>query len=160
MQKSTHRSSIPLHVYECSGCICIHKYGCLSASKQVMDASWCIRMHNKYGCLRASKQVMDASWCIHMRNKYGCLSASKQVMDASWCIRMHNKYGCLSAASKIDWCTALCICIHTYGCLSASESGLMQAYVYACTRTAVWVLGRVVWCKPMYMHAHVRLFQR
>jgi hypothetical protein len=27
--------------------------------------------------------------------------------------------------------------------LSASESGLMQAYVYACTRTAVSALARV-----------------
>jgi hypothetical protein len=78
------------------------------------------------------------------------LSASKQVIDARRCIRIH-KYCCLSAASKIDWCTALCICIHTYGCLSASESDLMQAYVYACTHTAVWALARVPqidasWC--------------
>ncbi len=154
MQKSTHRSSIPVHVYECSGCICIHKYGCLSASKQVMDASWCIRMHKKYGCLSANESdgcthmythaqsmavwALASKWWMHA-DVYACTStavcALAKVIDAQLYTYAYTRMAVWVLGRVVD--ASLCICMHTYGCLSASESARD-------------------WCKLMYTHRQVQ----
>ncbi len=90
----------------------------------------------------ASKPLMDASWCKRMHKKYGCLSSSKS--DGCLHMYMHAQSTAVQALASKWWMHALgCIwCMHKYCCLSASESDLMQASWCICMHSEIRLFQR------------------